>query len=73
MLPTQLLSQTLNTSISLARMQEVNITGFQASIVLNVLREEGKREGEPQKYHGGAKGGMDRGPRARWGPLKGLR
>lgn len=64
MLPTQLLSQTLNTSISHACMQEVDTTSVQASILLNVLREEGgNRPGVSQVvWRGGGTGeGMYRG------------
>lgn len=47
MLPTQLLSRTLNTSVSPARMEEVNINGAQTSILLNVLKGGGTQPGEP--------------------------
>lgn len=67
--PLNFLSWTFNTSISPPCMQEVNTTGVGARILLNVSRGEGKDQGCLKK-HGW---GVYRGPRGRWGPLKGVR
>lgn len=45
MLPTQLLSETLNTSLFPAHVQEVNTTGIQVHFLLRVFREEVKTRG----------------------------
>lgn len=58
MLPTQLLSQTLNTSLSLARVQEVNTTGVQVKYSATCFKGRGNRPGVPQVcVEGGSRGG----------------
>lgn len=69
--PLDFLSPTLSTSISLPRMQEVNTAGAGARILLNVSRGEGKDQRCLKKRGGRREGGMDRGPQAGRGPLKG--
>lgn len=71
--PLDFLSPTLNTSISLPCMQEVNTAGAGARILLNTSRG-GKRPAVPQEAcRGGREGGTYRGPQAGRGPLKGVR
>lgn len=69
--PLDFLSPTLNTSISLPCMQEVNTTSAGARILLNVSRGEGKDQRCLKKHEWEV--GMHRGPQPGRGPLKGAR
>lgn len=68
--PLDFLSPTLNTSISLPRMQEVNTAAAGARILLNVSRGEGKTSGASRSVGGGGGVGGGQGAPSWKGPVK---